>query len=61
VDLAHEVGEEEHRALEDADQHQVLALVVLADLGTELPDPVAQIVGLHEDLPDRRVGHGAAV
>ena len=34
-DLAHQVGEEEHRALEHADEQQVTALVVLADLAPE--------------------------
>ena len=28
LDVAHEVGEEEHRALQHADQQQVAALVV---------------------------------
>ena len=57
VDLAHQVGEEEHRALEHADQQQVPARVVARDLGAELADPVLQVVGLDEDLADRGVAH----
>ena len=33
---AHQVGHKHHRALEDGHQNKVLALVILADLGTQL-------------------------
>ena len=36
LELAHQVGQEEHRALEHADQDQVALCVVRADLGAEL-------------------------
>ena len=42
--VAHQVGEEEHRALQDADHHQVAARVVAADLGAELGDPPLQVL-----------------
>ena len=38
---AHQVGEEEHRALEHADEQQVAALVVRADLAPEVADALA--------------------
>ena len=43
-ELAHQVGHEEHGALEHADQQQVAALVVGRDLGSELGDPRPQRV-----------------
>ena len=59
VDLARDVevarirsDEEEHRALEHADQQQVLARVVARDLRRQLADPVLEVVGLDEDLAD---------
>ena len=36
-----EVGHHHHGAVEDADQEQLLALVVAVDLGGELDDPIA--------------------
>src|SRR5436190_1380420 len=57
LDVAHEIRQKEHRSLEHADQHQVAALVVARDLGAELPHAVLEVVGLHEDLADRRVAH----
>ena len=56
-ELAHQVGEEEHRALEHPDHHQVAALVVGADLGAELGDPALQVLGQTSDLPDHGVFH----
>ena len=53
--------EEEHRALEHADQQQVAVRRSRRDLGPELAHPVPQLVGLDEDLADRRVAHGRAV
>ena len=52
LDLAHQVGEEEHRALEHADQQQVLARVVARDLLAQLAHAVLELVGLDEDLAD---------
>ena len=54
VELAHQVGDEEHRALEHADHDQVAPLVVAADLGAELGDPALQVLGLDQDLADPR-------
>jgi len=59
LDVAHEVGQKEHRPLEHADQDQVAAVVVARDLDAELPHAVLEVVGLHEDLADRRVAHVA--
>ena len=42
-----------HRALEDADEDQVAALVVAADLLAELGDPPLEVLGGDEDLADR--------
>ena len=61
LDVAHEVGQEEHGALEHADQQQVLARVVARDLGGQLADPVLELVGLDEDLADGGVAHGGSV
>ena len=55
VELAHQVGEEEDRALEHADQDQVAALVVAADLGAELGDAPLELLGRDEGLADRGV------
>ena len=60
VERAHQVGEEQHGALQHADHHQVAARVVAADLGAELGDPPLQVVGRDQDLADRGVVHRAA-
>ena len=52
VDPAHEVGHEEDGALEDADEQEVAAAVVVADLGAELGDPPLEGVLVDEDLRD---------
>ena len=52
VEVAHQVGQEEHGALEHADQQQVLALVVARDLRRHLLDAVLELVRLDEDLAD---------
>src|SRR6266542_4922411 len=52
-DMAHEVGHEEDRALEDSDEQEVLALVVRGDLLTELGDPSLKSLLVDEDLLDR--------
>src|SRR3954467_976245 len=57
--MAHEVGQEDERALQDADQQQVLALVVGGDLVRQQLDAVLQLVRLDEDLADR-FAHSAA-
>ena len=53
VERAHQVGDEEHGALEHADQHQVAALVVAADLRAELGDAALQVLAGDERLADR--------
>ncbi len=40
---AHQVGDEEHRALQHADQQRVEPGVVARDLGAELDDPAAEL------------------
>ena len=57
--MAHQVGQEEDRALQHADQQQLAALVVARDLLGELPHAVREVVVLDEDLADG--GHGARV
>ena len=42
MSIAHQVGHEEDRALEDADEQEVAATVVVRDLGAELGDPPVQ-------------------
>ena len=59
LDLAHQVGEEEHRALQHADQQQVAVRVVSRDLGAELAHAVLEVVGLDEDLADAGVAQHA--
>src|SRR4051795_5534380 len=57
VDVAHEVGQEEDRALEDAHQQQVALGVVGRDLPVDLADLRLEVVGLDEDLADLGVPH----
>ena len=52
VSSPHEVGHEEDRALEDADEEEVAARVVGGDLGAELADPRLDRLCLDQDLPD---------
>src|SRR5947209_5534236 len=52
LDLAHEIAQEEDRALEHADEQEVAAVVVGRDLRAERLDARAQLVGLDEDLAD---------
>jgi hypothetical protein len=49
-DLAHQIGQKQHTALEDADQQQVLARIVGADLGAQLGDTLLQLLSRDEDL-----------
>ena len=59
--LAHQVGEEEHRALEHADEQQVAARVVRArSRAPSCAHALLQLVGLDEDLADRRGSRIAA-
>ena len=58
VEVAHQVAQEEERALEDADQEQVAAGVVARDLLAERADAVGQVVLLDEDPADGGVAHG---
>src|SRR4029077_19369782 len=57
VDAAHQVGKEEHRALEDPDHDQLAALVVAAHLGAQLRYPAPQMLLGYEGLADRGVAH----
>jgi hypothetical protein len=50
--MAHQVGQEEDRALQDADENQLAARVVVGDLARELLDAVREVVGLDQDLTD---------
>ena len=59
LELAHQVRQEEDRALQHADQEQLAALVVARDLLAELLHAVREVVGLDEDLADG--GHGPRV
>ena len=47
------VGHEEHRSLEHADEQEVAAAVVVADLRPELGDPALERVLVDEDLGNR--------
>ena len=58
VEVAHQVGEEEHGALQHADHEQVAALVVPADLLAQLGDAPLQVLAGDQGLADRRVAHG---
>src|SRR4051794_7007845 len=57
VEVAHEVREEEHRALEHADEQEVAPCVVGADLVPELADAPGELIGLDEDLSHGVVAH----
>ena len=59
VEVAHQVGEEEHGALEHADHDQLAAGVVAADLRAQLGDAPLQVLSGDEGLADRGVDHGA--
>jgi hypothetical protein len=49
---AREVGQEDEARLQQRDEQQVAALVVARDLGSELLDAAAQLLGGEEDLAD---------
>ena len=59
LDLAHEIGEEEHRALEHADEQQIAVGVLRADLLAQGAHALLEVVGLDEDLADLGVAHQA--
>ena len=50
---AHEIGHEEDRAFQDADEEQVSAAVVLGDRGAELADAALERVLVDEDFLHR--------
>ncbi len=52
LERPHQVREEEHGALEDANEHQIAADIVPRDLGRELADALRQPVLGYEDLAD---------
>src|SRR5215210_3128961 len=51
-----EVGEEDDARLQDRDQQQFLARVVLCDLRAELIDARSELFRREEHVPDARVG-----
>jgi hypothetical protein len=55
-DCAREVGEEDEARLQQRDEQQLAALVVARDVGSELFDAAAQLLGGEEDLADAGVG-----
>ena len=57
-DRTREVGQEDEARLEEGDQQQVLARVVLGDLRAELADACLQLLGREEHVADSRVGGG---
>ena len=61
ADVAHQVGEEEHGALQHADHEEVAALVLLADLPPQLGDAPLQLLAGDQGLADRGLAHRAAV
>jgi hypothetical protein len=54
-DRAREVGQEDEARLQRADEDRFAALVVACDLGPELADPRAELVGGEVDLADSLV------
>jgi hypothetical protein len=54
-DRAREVGQEDEARLQEGDQEQLAALVVLGDLRAELGDTLSQLPGAEEDVPQSRV------
>src|SRR4051794_8649719 len=57
--LPHQVGHEQHRALEDADHQQVAAVVVAADVGPQLADSSLKVLGADQGLADSAAGHSS--
>jgi hypothetical protein len=53
---AREVGQEDERALEDGDDDEVAAGVILPDLGPELGDPRLNLACGEVDVADRGIG-----
>jgi hypothetical protein len=54
-DCAREVRQEDEARLQEGDQEQLAALVVLGDLGAELGDALSQLRGTEEDVSESRV------
>jgi hypothetical protein len=55
--VTHEIGEEEHRALQDADEQQVAVGVLGGDRLAQGAHALLEVVGLDEDLADLGVAH----
>ena len=49
-DRAHNVGQEQHAAAQDADQVQVFMRIIVADLCTQFLDAALESIGRDEDL-----------
>jgi hypothetical protein len=54
-DRAREVGQEDEARLQEGDEQQLAAFVVLGDLRAELGDTLSQLPGAEEDVPESRV------
>jgi hypothetical protein len=50
-----EVGQEDEARLQEGDQEQLAARVVLCDLRAELGDALSQLPGAEEDVPESGV------
>src|SRR4029077_3976666 len=59
-EAAHEVGHEEHGALEDPDEQEVPSRIVGRDLFADLRDAALQRVLVDQDLGDRALELGGA-
>ena len=53
IDGTHQVGQKHARSLEHADQDEILALIVAADLGTHFLDPLSYLLGGKQDFEVR--------
>jgi hypothetical protein len=54
-DRAREIRQEDEARLQEGDQEQLAALVVLGDLRAQLGDAFSQLLGAEEDLSGSRV------
>jgi hypothetical protein len=54
-DRSREVGQEDEARLQEGDQEEFAALVVLGDLRAQLGDTLSQLPGAEEDVPESRV------
>jgi hypothetical protein len=53
-----EIGEEDEARLQERDEQQLAVGVVGGDLGAQLGDAAAQLIGAEEDVADARVVRG---